>query len=107
MMSCSCGRLFKDSLVCPDFAVGTDETHNVTSMTAVESSHIAYVGFANGMLRVCFKGGVVGEYSNVPREWYDALLHAPSVGTLINDLKRSPERYPWRRLGQPDEVAHE
>lgn len=38
----------------------------------------------NGTLTIEFKRGDKYEYPNVPREHYDGLIHAPSVGKYFN-----------------------
>ncbi len=50
--------------------------------TAVTSSSIAAVGYddAEQVMEVEFKNGKVYQYPMIPRDKYDALMAAPSVG---------------------------
>jgi KTSC domain-containing protein len=55
-------------------------------MTAVESSNIAAIGFADGLMRVAFKNGNQYEYPGVTAEQHAAVMAAPSTGKAINAL---------------------
>lgn len=56
------------------------------TMTLVESSNIAAIGFADGLMRVAFKNGNEYEYPGVTAEQHAAVMVADSKGRAINAL---------------------
>lgn len=64
----------------------------------VSSSNIDAVGYdeENDMLGVRFRGGSVYEYDDVPREEFENLRDAGSVGSYFRENIR--ERYSYRRV---------
>lgn len=56
------------------------------TMTAVESSNIAAIGFADGLMRVAFKNGNEYKYPGVTAEQHAAVMAADSKGRAINAL---------------------
>ncbi len=68
------------------------------SMTPVESSSLAAVGFDGTVneLYVSFRNGTVHRYFQVPSSVHRALLSAPSIGRFFNETVR--DRYPSQRL---------
>lgn len=57
----------------------------VIIMNAVESSNVNKVGYDETaqILQVEFKNGGVYRYKAVPKDMYDAMLTAPSIGSFI------------------------
>lgn len=67
--------------------------------TQVESSNIASLGYdaKNEVLEAEFKTGAVYQYENVPKDVFDGVLHAPSVGKAFNqDVVKGG--YPYTRV---------
>lgn len=56
------------------------------TMTAVESSNIAAIGYESGLMRVAFKNGNEYEYPGVTEEQHAAVMAANSKGKAINAL---------------------
>lgn len=56
----------------------------ISGMTPVKSSNLVEVGYKNNNLFILFNTGVVYGYSNVPREIFDRLLVASSVGKFFH-----------------------
>lgn len=54
----------------------------------VESSNLATVGFANGVLEIEFKHGGVYQYFNVPTSVYEDLMTAESKGKYFHQFIR-------------------
>lgn len=52
-------------------------------MVPVESSNIVAVGWSNGNLRVQFRSGGTYIYYDVPKEAFEELLGAESVGRYL------------------------
>lgn len=50
----------------------------------VESSNIATIGFANGVLEIEFKSGSVYQYYNVPADVHSKIMLAESKGKYFN-----------------------
>jgi len=55
--------------------------------TPVKSSAIESVGYEDGIVEVCYRGGRVYRMEGVSQEQFDALLQADSLGRAINSLK--------------------
>ncbi len=55
--------------------------HEKVTSSAINS---ATYNTGNNMLTIEFKQGSKYDYPNVPREHYDGLIHAPSVGKYFN-----------------------
>ena len=62
----------------------------------VESSNLATVGFASGVLEIEFKHGGVYQYFNVPTSVYEGLMTAESKGKYFHQFIR--EKYPYNRI---------
>lgn len=64
--------------------------------TKVESSNIASVGYAYGILEIEFNSGAIYQYENVPIRVYDVMMKADSVGKYFNTHIKS--KYNYRRV---------
>ena len=64
--------------------------------TKVESSNIASVGYAYGILEIEFNSGAIYQYENVPIRVYDVMMKADSVGKYFNAHIKS--KYNYRRV---------
>lgn len=62
----------------------------------VESSNLATVGFANGVLEIEFKHGGVYQYFNVPTSVYEDLMTAESKGKYFHQFIR--DKYEFVKL---------
>lgn len=51
--------------------------------TQVTSSNIKSIGYDGTTLEVEFKNGAIWQYKDVPREKYDELMSAPSIGSYF------------------------
>ena len=71
------------------------------TMTPVQSSNLAALGYdANGLF-VAFRNGSTYRYPSVPREVYEGALEAPSVGSWFAGAIRG--RYEGSKVnGEPD-----
>lgn len=70
-------------------------------MKKVTSSQIAAIGYDVGgkKLRIEFVKGTVYEYENVPKEKFDELIEAESVGKVFSaEIKKHPELYPFKQV---------
>ena len=67
---------------------------------SVTSSNVAAVAYddATSTLGVRFLNGTEYQYSGVPRDVYEGLLGASSVGTYFNQQIKNPG-YPCTRVG--------
>jgi KTSC domain len=67
-------------------------------MIPVSSSQIESVGYSDvtSKLRISFSKGGIYEYDNVSQEEFDALVAAPSVGSLFQQTIKN--RKPYRKL---------
>lgn len=54
------------------------------ALKPVFSSHIAAIGYEDGMLVVQYKTGRVAHYSGVPPDVAERVLSAPSVGEAMH-----------------------
>lgn len=65
----------------------------------VSSSNVSAVGFddESSTLGVRFTNGAEYNYFGVPRNVFDSLLSAPSVGRFLNQYVKSV--YPYQRVG--------
>ena len=65
--------------------------------TAVESSQIKSVGYdeESSTLEVEFKNGSVYEYADVPKDVYEGMMNADSVGRTFNATVKGV--YPYTR----------
>lgn len=73
----------------------------VQAFTPVESSTIAGMAHnvATSIMTVQFKNGGVYEYENVPREKYEAILGAESVGKAFDrDIKKQAASHPYKKV---------
>ena len=59
----------------------------------VVSSHIASVGYEEGILEVEFKNGTVGQYLGVPQWTYDSLMADESKGSFLHKFVRNTHPY--------------
>ncbi len=65
----------------------------------VQSSNIDAVGYQDNRLFIRFHGGAEYAYDKVPREVFQEIVRAESVGSCFHNLiKKRPEKYPYRRL---------
>lgn len=72
-----------------------------TNLTPVSSSQIAAVGYEELTLTmtVKFTNGNVYEYANVPKELFDKMMAAKSVGSFFSaEIKSKPETYPYDKI---------
>ena len=51
--------------------------------TPVSSSTIVSIGFSDGVLEVEFSSGAVYRYQDVPKELFDRLVQAESIGRFF------------------------
>lgn len=51
----------------------------------VTSSYIESIGYGGDILEVAFKDGKVYRYEGVPRETYDSLMGAESIGKVFRE----------------------
>lgn len=63
---------------------------------AVQSSNIKSVGHEGNILEVEFKGGLVYQYTGVPKRVYEELLEAGSLGKYFQRFIRMS--YPYRKV---------
>ena len=71
----------------------------------VISSNIKSVGFDNGILEVEFNSGAVYQYADVPKEIFDGIMSAESVGKFVNEkVIRQP--FVFKKL-TAEEIAKE
>lgn len=65
---------------------------------AVKSRDIAIIGYdaKTRILEITFREGGVYQYSDVPPEIHQSLLHAPSCGTYFRDNVKG--NYPYQRV---------
>lgn len=64
----------------------------------VKSSHIEEVGWEDNKMEVVFNTGDVYLYQPVPREVYNEIVEAKSVGEKFHELIRSNEAIHYRRV---------
>lgn len=71
---------------------------NNLTMKPVKSSNLAAVGYddANGALIVHFKNHMVYRYADVPRETYEEMMVAESVGKFL--FKEISPNYQYEKL---------
>ena len=67
-------------------------------LSVVESSSLATVAYDadRGLLQIEFRDRTIYQYSRVPADVHEALLHAPSKGTYFNRVIRG--RFPYARM---------
>ena len=71
-------------------------------MLPVDSTNLESVGY-DGIaqkLRVLFKSGQLFEYSQLPANVFDDMMHSPSPGKFFADqiAKRGSAKYPFARI---------
>jgi hypothetical protein len=69
-------------------------------LVPVVSSDIAAAGYdpSTGELQVQFLTGRIYSYPNVPPEWYQGFIDAPSKGSFFSSLRKMPAQFPPTRL---------
>ena len=69
-------------------------------LLAVESSHIAAIGYAIPTcdLFVEYTDGAIYRTSRVDEDLHEAIMRAPSKGKALAVLKREPKEYPCVRV---------
>ena len=67
---------------------------------AVNSTAVAEVAFdeKRGVMVVKFHNGRVYEYYKVPKDEYERVIHAQSVGTYMNQEIVAPKKYDYKEL---------
>ncbi|MCB9468393.1 MAG: KTSC domain-containing protein [Candidatus Obscuribacterales bacterium] len=63
---------------------------------SVSSSNLKSVGYEDGTLEIEFKNGRIYQYSDVPKEIYDELMTADSLGIYFNSEIR--DEYDCERI---------
>lgn len=80
--------------------IKTGEDVMNTGWQPVKSSTIDFLKWEHGnILSVRFNSGSDYQYSNVPREMFDKLCNADSVGSMFHvEIKTKPEEYPFVKI---------
>lgn len=88
----------------PDFFNDTEEHRRVVmEMQEVSSSNIKKVGYDEDTqtMGVIFHNGYFYHFSDVPKEVYEELISAPSIGQQFNATIRN--QYEYQNIGMVNE----
>lgn len=66
------------------------------NMIPVQSSNVASIGYANGIIEVHFHNGYIYQYSGTTESLFNQFLNASSKGQFVHQHLK--DRYPTTRL---------
>jgi hypothetical protein len=77
-----------------------DYWHLIKKAVAVNSTAVDEVTYDENkkIMIVKFHNGRIYEYSQVPKEEYETVIHAKSVGTYMNEEIVKPQKYAYKEL---------